>query len=251
VAGYTGNNCEKELTATTPTSTESSSTEMPSSEGTSGPWSIKPTTEDVSGERKTDFTLEIHIAEEWDDRLSDTSSKKFKELSNRMQQQIRKAYSGGSELKEANIISMREGSIIAVFQLKFKVKVTAEEALAPLKKETADGKLGSLKVDPGSLKETDAKKADDDDDDDGDEKPSISKPVIIGASIGGFVVVAVLMIGLYVCCKRIRPSRNSVGDRNGMPNDDTCEKYELKPTEDGKGNVLWMEERGLNNEGVE
>jgi len=52
----------------------------------------------------------------------------------------------------------RKGSIIAVFQLTFKVKVTAEVALNPLKKETADGRLGSLKVDRGSLKETDAKK---------------------------------------------------------------------------------------------
>jgi len=248
--GFTGQFCENELTATTPTSIESSSTEMPSSEGTSGPSPIKPITEDVNGERKTDFTLEIRISEEWDDRLGDTSSKKFKELANRMQQQIRKAYSGGPELKEVKIISMRKGSIIAVFQLTFKVKVTAEVALNPLKKETADGRLGSLKVDRGSLKETDAKKADDDDDD-RDEKPSINKPVIIGASIGGFVVVAVLMIGLYVSCKRTRLSHGSVGDGDGMPNDDDCEKYELEPTEDEKGNVLWMEGNGFNNEGAE
>ena len=38
------------------------------------------------------------------------------------------------------------------FQLIFKTKVTSEEALAPLKKATADGKLGSLEVDPSSLK---------------------------------------------------------------------------------------------------
>ena len=55
------------------------------------------------------------------------------------------------------IFYFRKGSIIAEFKLTFKAEVTAEEALAPLKKETADGKLGSLKVDPGSLKETDAK----------------------------------------------------------------------------------------------
>ena len=51
----------------------------------------------------------------------------------------------------------RKGSIIAVFQLTFKAKVSAEETLAPLRKEIEDGKLGSLKVDPGSLKETEAK----------------------------------------------------------------------------------------------
>ena len=45
------------------------------------------------------------------------------------------------------------------FQLTFETKVTSEEALAPLKKVTEDGKLGSLKVDPSSLKpKTTAKK---------------------------------------------------------------------------------------------
>lgn len=39
------------------------------------------------------------------------------------------------------------------FQLIFETKVTSKEALAPLKKETADGRLGSLKVDPISLKQ--------------------------------------------------------------------------------------------------
>ncbi len=38
------------------------------------------------------------------------------------------------------------------FQLIFETKPTSEEALAPLKKVTAGGKLGSLKVDPSSLK---------------------------------------------------------------------------------------------------
>ena len=38
------------------------------------------------------------------------------------------------------------------FQLIFETKVTSKEALAPLKKMTADGKLGTLKVDPNSLK---------------------------------------------------------------------------------------------------
>ena len=45
----------------------------------------------------------------------------------------------------------RPGSVIAEFQLTFKTKVTGEEALAPLKRETAGGKLGSLEVAPTSL----------------------------------------------------------------------------------------------------
>ena len=39
------------------------------------------------------------------------------------------------------------------FQLMFRSSITSEEALAPLEKVTADGKLGSLKVDPSSLKQ--------------------------------------------------------------------------------------------------
>ena len=51
----------------------------------------------------------------------------------------------------------RPGSVIAEFQLTFKTKVTGEEALAPLKRETAGGKLGRLEVDPNSLKPKSAK----------------------------------------------------------------------------------------------
>ena len=45
----------------------------------------------------------------------------------------------------------RKGSIIAEFKLTFKTSLTAKEAMAPLKQEIADGKLGSLEVDPNSL----------------------------------------------------------------------------------------------------
>ena len=54
-------------------------------------------------------------------------------------------------------VFFRPGSVIAEFQLTFKTKVTGEEALAPLKRETAGGKLGSLEVDPNSLKPKSAK----------------------------------------------------------------------------------------------
>ena len=46
----------------------------------------------------------------------------------------------------------RQGSIVVDFQLIFETRVTVKEALAPLKTETADGKLGSLRVDPDSIK---------------------------------------------------------------------------------------------------
>ena len=46
----------------------------------------------------------------------------------------------------------RPGSIIADFQLKFNTSVSADEALAPLKKEAAKGKLGISEVEPNSPK---------------------------------------------------------------------------------------------------
>ena len=46
----------------------------------------------------------------------------------------------------------RPGSIIADFRLKFNTIVSADEALAPLKKEAAKGKLGILEVEPNSLR---------------------------------------------------------------------------------------------------
>ena len=46
----------------------------------------------------------------------------------------------------------RPGSIIADFKLKFNTSVSADDALVPLKKEAAKGKLGILEVEPNSLK---------------------------------------------------------------------------------------------------
>ena len=51
-------------------------------------------------------------------------------------------------------VCCRKGSIIAEFQLTFRTKVTAKEAMVPLRREIADGKMGSLDVDPSYLKQT-------------------------------------------------------------------------------------------------
>lgn len=42
--------------------------------------------------------------------------------------------------------------LVVEFKLTFKAKVTVKDALAPLKKKVSSGQLGSLKVDPNSLK---------------------------------------------------------------------------------------------------
>ena len=42
--------------------------------------------------------------------------------------------------------------LVVEFKLTFKTKATVKDGLAPLKKKVSSGQLGSLKVDPNSLK---------------------------------------------------------------------------------------------------
>ena len=51
-------------------------------------------------------------------------------------------------------LSDRKGSIVVKFKLIFETDVNEQEAKAPLQKAIEDGELGSLKVDPASLKAT-------------------------------------------------------------------------------------------------
>ena len=50
------------------------------------------------------------------------------------------------------VLVLRPGSVVAEFQLSFKNNLEDEKALTPLKRAVQDGKLGSLTVDPESLK---------------------------------------------------------------------------------------------------
>ena len=50
------------------------------------------------------------------------------------------------------LVLIRSGSVVAQFQLLFKNILEDEKALNPLKKAVEDGYLGSLTVDPESLK---------------------------------------------------------------------------------------------------
>lgn len=47
---------------------------------------------------------------------------------------------------------IRKGSVVVEFKLEFKEKLKEEEALAPLNEGLKDGRMGSLRVDPESLK---------------------------------------------------------------------------------------------------
>ena len=87
------------------------------------------------------------------------------------------------------------------------------------------------------------------------ESSTINLPLIIGISCGSFVVLAVLTICVVFHCKRSPDpscSNSRVGD--GMPADEPCsksEKYELKSMNTKGEKIIWMEEKGVWNEGME
>jgi len=241
--GFTERLCESEVLTTS--ATESVTTETSTHEEN---LTTKPTTEEVEAERKTEFVFEVRVYEEWDNQLRDKTSEKYKELSALLKKEIFRAYSGNSDLEDIEIISLRPGSIIAEFQLTFKTKVTGEEALAPLKRETAGGKLGSLEVDPNSLKPKSTKQGDDE-----ESKTSTDLPLVVGVSCGAVVILAVLVICIVFRLKRSSASHNISHDGDGVLADEAFtirEQYELKPTDSREEKIISMEEKGLCNEGM-
>ena len=59
-----------------------------------------------------------------------------------------------------NLIVFSKGSIVAEFKLIFHVNDEPKDAYGMLKEEINDGNLGTLRVDPSSLKETFQQKGD-------------------------------------------------------------------------------------------
>jgi len=220
-------------------------TKVPSSPTQEDSLTSKPPTEAVQHEGKTEFAFEIRLYEEWDDQLRDKTSIKFRELSALLEKEIVKAYIGISEWKKVEIISMRPDTtaVIVVFKMTFKEKVTVEEALGPLKTETADGKLGKLAVDPDSLRLKNTLKEDNE-----DEQHSTKTPLIIGSACGSIVLIAVFMVCLAFRHKRSAPSRCNSRVGNGVPPDEVFgkrERHEMKQTKPMTRKLIWMEEKGV------
>ncbi|CAH3035728.1 unnamed protein product [Porites lobata] len=120
--------------------------------------------------------------------------------------------------------------------------------MAPLKQETADGKLGSLEVDSNSLKLKDNNQG-------GNKEEESSKssnlPLIIGVTCGAIVLIATIVISVVFHCRRSNP-RDTNSDR--MPAEGSGskrERYELKPIDSKDKDIVSVEEKGINNEGME
>ena len=89
--------------------------------------------------------------------------------------------------------------------------------------------------------------------DEGSSKSS-NLPLIIGVTCGAVVVIAVIIILVVFHCKRSTPggSNSRVGD--AKPDEGSGskrERYELKPTDSSEENIVFGEEKGINNQGME
>ncbi|XP_044176217.1 von Willebrand factor D and EGF domain-containing protein-like isoform X2 [Acropora millepora] len=247
VNGYYGDRCEKEVSTTPPTPKERSRSKTTSSKATSN-----PTTEaGVDDNGKKVFSLEIRLLEDWDNRLRDKVGRKFKDLATMIRQQIWRAYPGSSELKDVEIISMRPGSIIVTFKLTFKTEVITRDALAPLRRVTVTGKLGSLHVDPTSLKLVKA----DEPVPTTEGHPGPLNPTHIGLICAGVVFIAVVVIiGCYRCkaSTRIQARRIEVEEATPADNCLRPEKYEMTEVTSKRENTAWLlEEKGIFNQGMQ
>ena len=88
----------------------------------------------------------------------------------------------------------------------------------------------------------------------GESSKSSNLPLIIGVTCGAVVLIAVIIILVVFHCKRSTPggSNSRVGD--AKPDEGSGskrERYELKPTDSSEENIVFGEEKGINNQGME
>lgn len=169
----------------------------------------EPETEEATTEEsETELTMELHVEMKWNDELNDKSSAAFKDLSQVFEKEMKEQYSKDDNFFAVKVLSFRQGSVVVEFRLKFKQKLKQEDALAPLKEGLKDGRMGSLRVFPESLKVKS----------DREETAESKNSLVIGVSIsvGGIFFLALITIALVRYCKR-RNDINESGSSDGMP----------------------------------
>ncbi|CAH3035734.1 unnamed protein product [Porites lobata] len=191
----------------------------------------KPTTELVQEGIATDFELVLRVYKEWDDRFRVETSDQFKSLAGVLKNEMLKIYSRVPKFKNVTIISMRPDELLVVeFKLTFKTKVTVKDALAPLKKKVSSGQLGSLKVDPNSLK----LKINSQEKESSEPQHATKLPIVIGVSCAAFVLIAIpTLCAVFKWNRSVKnallPRSNSrVGSGSAMPQEMVFRKVDYK-----------------------
>ncbi|KAM7437908.1 hypothetical protein ABFA07_012518 [Porites harrisoni] len=178
-----------------------------------------------------DFELVLRVYEEWDDRFRVETSDQFKSLAGVLKNEMLKIYSRVPKFKNVTIISMRPDELLVVeFKLTFKAKVTVKDALAPLKKKVSSGQLGSLKVDPNSLK----LKINSQEKESSEPQHATKLPIVIGVSCAAFVLIAIpTLCAVFKWNRSVKnallPRSNSrVGSGSAMPQEMVFRKVDYK-----------------------
>ncbi|XP_078371975.1 von Willebrand factor D and EGF domain-containing protein-like isoform X3 [Oculina patagonica] len=183
----------------------------------------QPATKEPETEKpETELTVELRIEMKWNNDLKDETSEAFRNLANEFKSEIEDQYSQDDDFIAVEILSFKQGSVVVEFKLTFKKQLDNEKALGALKEGIKDGKMGSLKVDPESLK---VKR-----DSEEPTKPKISFAVIIGISCGGVFLLALVTVCVIRHCQR-RTNGNRTRVSDGMPAEVSfpkSEKYELE-----------------------
>ncbi|XP_067041993.1 von Willebrand factor D and EGF domain-containing protein-like isoform X3 [Acropora muricata] len=232
--GFTGKYCETDLPSLS--STISTKTDP-------SPKITASTTPNVA-----EYSYKIKVIETWNDELKDKNSDAFKDLKARLEEEIMSKLRKTTNIIGVNVVSFRKGSIVAEFKLIFHVNVEPKDAYGMLKREINDGNLGTLRVDPSSLKQippptkeptTEPNRQRTTQAQDGPDK-ELTYAIIIGVSLGGLFVAALCIIFFARFCKNRSAAHRRKRASCNKPPEEACpdsEKYELKSVAVNNANV--------------
>ena len=80
---------------------------------------------------------------------------------------------------------------------------------------------------------------------------SSNLPLIIGVTCGAIVLIATIVISVVFHCRRSNPRDNNSDGTPAEGSGSKRERYELKPTDSKDKDIVSVEEKGINNEGME
>ncbi|XP_068693084.1 von Willebrand factor D and EGF domain-containing protein-like isoform X2 [Montipora foliosa] len=170
-----------------------------------------------------EYTFSIKILDDWTNDLQDKDSDAFQQLSFQLETEIKKKLSGTRGFIGVNVLSFRKGSIVAEFQLIFNRNVQPKEAFDMMKETINDGNLGSLRVDPASLKQISVETEE-------PEDKELPYAIIIGASFAGLFVLVLGGIFFYRFHKNRKTGEHKIRNSDDLPPDEAfpnLEKYEM------------------------
>ncbi|XP_015751386.1 PREDICTED: von Willebrand factor D and EGF domain-containing protein-like isoform X2 [Acropora digitifera] len=243
LGGYKGHNCSVKMDECR--SSPCVNGDLPSSSSTSSPPETVSSIEITTTTRNVvEYSFKIRLLKNWTDDLKDKNSDAFKDLKKVLKEEIMNKLRKTTNIIDVDVVSFSKGSIVAEIKLIFHVNDEPKDAYGILKREINDGNLGTLRVDPSSLKEIPPPTKEPTTEPNRQRTaPTQNRPdkeltyaIIIGVSLGGLFFAVLCIIFFVRFCK----NRNAARRRNKPPPEEACpdsEKYELKSVAVNNANV--------------